>query len=273
MSILSRRWIFLKYGLWSKYIVPRLQYRDYEFKQDNVKRIQDFLSRFNTDIAATFVGLKQIKHSLGLEDAFEQTFSLLSEVYGSIIVPTFTYSVRNTGTYDVLNSQSELGAFSKLFINRADFRSLAPIKSYAIKGQASEEFAKLNYCDDYESNGSYEYFKTAKTVTINIGTDVLRPVRTHQLEYLLKVPYVKKIWRPVTVIDQYRRQHSIQVADLAPKGTPIKLNCSKWERDLLANGFLHHLKINDLLIRVLPDESYADFFSEQIKKNPYYLVD
>jgi len=132
----------------------------------------------------------------------------------------------------------------------ADFRSLAPIKSYAIEGFVSEEFARLDYHDDYETTGSYSFFGDAKTITVNIGTDVLRPVRTHQLEYILKVPYLEKIWR-----------------------LPLKLNCSKWERDLLRNGFLHNLKINDLLIRVLPDQNYVDYFTEQIRKNPYYLVD
>ena len=273
MSIMSRRWVYLKYGIWNRLMVARLKYQMHEYNPDNIERIKEFLNKFNTTSAATFVGMRQIKYSLGLEDAYNQTYDLLSNVYSSLIVPTFTYSVRNTGIYDVSQTQSELGAFSRQFTKHADFRSLAPIKSYAVKGPATEEFARLDFCDDYEAAGSFDFFDRANSVTINIGTDVLRPVRTHQLEYQLKVPYRHKIWRQFTIIDHQGVERCCLVADLALKGSPVKLNFAKWERDLLKNGLLRQLKINDLLIRVLPDQSYMDFFAEQTKKNPYYLVD
>jgi len=273
MSLLSRRWVYLKYGIWTKYVVPKLRYKKYDYNPDNIKRIQDFLSKFNTKSAATFVGLKQMKYSLGMENTFEQTYNLLAGLYDSLIVPTFTYSTRTTKYFDVMKTQSELGAFSRLFTEVSDYRSLSPIKSYAIKGPAAKDFSLLDYKDDYESKGSYEYFGTANTVTINIGTDVLRPVRTHQLEYYMGVPYLKKIHFPVTMIDHSGVKHEFDVADLVGSGEKVKLNRKKWERDLLKNGILYHLKINDLLIRILPTQEYVDFFTTKLKENPYYLVD
>ena len=273
MSLLSRRRVYLKYGIWTKFMVPRLKYKMYDYNPDNIKKIQDFLCKFDTKTVATFVGLKQLKYSLGLENAFEQTYDLLTGVYESLIVPTFTYSTRDTKYYDVLKTHSELGAFSRLFTEVSDYRSLAPIKSYAIKGPAAKEFSLLDYKDDYEKNGSYEYFGTANAITLNIGTDVLRPVRTHQLEYYMGVPYLKKIHFPVTIIDHSGVKHEFEVADLVGSGQKVKLNCSKWERDMLKNGILHHFRVNDLLIRILPTQEYVEFFNTMLKKNPYYLVD
>lgn len=273
MSLLSRRWNYLKYGLRNKYFNPNHKYKDYAYDANNINQIKDFLNQFDTKAAVVFVGIRQARQSLGLEDPIVQIQAILDEIYGSVIVPTYTYSVRESQKFDVVNTRSETGVFSRHFMENADYRSMSPIKSYALKGQAVEEFSKLNHFDDYGLEGSFEYFRKSQITTINIGTDEIRPICIHYSEYLAKVPYMQSIKRNVLITDKSGKSEDASVSDLISIGSPVKVNRIKLEKDLLENKLSYNLKINDFVVRVMPQQNYFDFFMDRLKKNPYYLVD
>ncbi len=262
---------YLRYGIRNKYIRPKLKYRDYPFSEDNVKRLSDFLASSGSDAAVAFVGLRQIKHSLGLEDPYTFMSQLLLDSFATVIVPTFTGNVLETGVFDVLRTPTENGTFSQLFLQQADIRTLCPFKSYAVKGSRCQEILALDTLNDYSPNGSFEYIHQQDIVTINLGTIDTRPCCTHYAEFKSKLPYLLPRKVKVSVTDT-RGETSTNEYFYLDNNMKIKLNLDKVERDLLKAGLARKLTINDMVARILPEQKYFDYLLHQLKRDPYYLV-
>lgn len=273
MSKLSRHWNFVRYGIRNRLIRPNLRYKKYKYTPDLVAKIQDWLCKFDTKSAVVFTGLRQAKYSLGFEDPFLQTTELFNQVYDSLIIPTFSPSVRDSRVYDVRATKSEVGVYSQLFMGIADFRTLSPYKSYAVIGPITDVFKTLRYDNDYASGGTFEHIVENAITTINFGTHDLRFGCIHYAEFLAKVPYRMTVGREITVIDHNGESRVVYASEQGDKGLPVKVNGRKIEKDLAKAGLLYQTKINDLIIRVLPDQRYFGYIMERLAANPYYLVD
>jgi len=271
MSRLSTYINYLRYGFRNRVIRPNIKYRDFPFSEDNSKRIIDFLISSGSDAAVAFVGLRQIKHSLGVNDPFTYTLNLLLDSFTTIIVPTFTGSVLETGVFDVVNTPTENGTFSHLFMQQADARTLCPFKSYAVKGPRSQEMMALDTLNDYSPHGSFEYIHQQDIVTINLGTIDTRPCCTHYAEYKSKLPYLLPRKVKVTVTD-FQGATSTNDYFYLDNTMKLKLNLDKVERDLLKAGIARKLTINDLVVRILPEKKYFDYLLHRLSQDPYYLV-
>lgn len=273
MSFASRHYNILRYGIRNRLVRPNARYASYPYLEENCLKVKDFLSKFNAGSAVVFVGMRQAKYSLGLDNPFRQTTELLNEVYGSLIVPTFTHSVRNSGVYNVKSTRSEVGTYSQLFLNVADYRTLSPYKSYALKGEIVDSFRGLQYENDYAPGGAFEFVRNNAVTAINIGTMALKFSCIHYAEYLAKVPYLHNVSRQIKIIDHNNEIKEITATEQNYKGIAYKFNLLKVEKDLIKNELLFQIKINDLVVRVLPEQRYFDYIMDRLKKNPYYLVD
>ncbi|MDD2262115.1 MAG: AAC(3) family N-acetyltransferase [Clostridia bacterium] len=273
MSLASRHYNILRYGIRNRLVRPNARYASYPYQEENCLKVKDFLSKFDTGCAVVFVGMRQAKYSLGLDNPFRQTTELLADIYESLIVPSFSHSVRISGVYDVKSTRSDVGNYSQLFLDVADYRTLSPYKSYALKGVIADSFRGLQYENDYAPGGAFEFIQNNAITAINIGTMALKFSCIHYAEYLSRVPYVRNVSRCVTIIDSHGMRSEVTVTEQNYKGIAYKFNLHKVERDLLKNELLHQIKINDLVVRVLPEQKYFDYIMGRLKKNPYYLVD
>lgn len=262
---------YLRYGIRNKFIRPKLKYRDHPFSEDDAKRLSDFLASSGSDAAVAFVGLRQVKHSLGLEDPFTFTSKLLLDSFKTLIVPTFTGKVLETGVFDVVHTPTENGTFSQLFLQQADARTLCPFKSYALKGSRCQDILALDTLNDYSPQGSFEYIHQHDIVTINLGTIDTRPCCTHYAEFKSQLPYLLPRTVKVAVTDSQGATSTNEYFYL-DNNIKIKLNLDKVERDLLKAGIARILTINDLVARILPEQEYFDYLLHRLKQDPYYLV-
>lgn len=262
---------YLRYGIRNRVIRPNLKYQDHLFSADDAKRLSDFLASSGKDAAVAFVGLRQIKHSLGLEDPFTFTLNLLLDNFDTVIVPTFTGAVLETGIFDVVHTPTENGTFSQLFMQQSDVRTLCPFKSYAVRGTRHQEIMALDTLNDYSKKGSFEYIHQQDIVTLNIGTIDTRPSCTHYAEYKANLPYLLPRHVKVAVKDAQGMTNTNDYFYL-DYNMKIKFNLDKVERDLLKAGIAKKMIIHDLVARILPEQKYFDFLMQQLKKDPYYLV-
>lgn len=272
MSKISRFSSIVNYGVRTKILARFKRYRDYQFRVEDKLRLLDFIGQLRTNSVFVFAGLRQVKHSLGVADPFEFVRNELTPQFESIIVPAFTPSVRSKGFFDVSATPSEVGAFSDKFLKIADYRTLSPLKSYAVTGPAADTMKKLQYRDDFGPQGSYEYLVREKVSVINIGTSEPRLSCIHYVECLARVPYCTMVQRQIELIDHCGNTELTDVADIQHLRR-FKNNLRKIERDLLKQGLLSKIQINDLTLRVLPEQRYFGFLMDRVKKNPYYLVD
>ena len=273
MSRISRHFNYVRYGAINRFVKPRVKYHQYQYDKDSIKRIEDFLSHHVSGAVLAFVGMRQAKCCLGFENPFHQIYDLVSHFASSVIVPTFTPSVRRSLLFDVSNTQSEVGAFSEEFRRIAEYRTLSPYKSYAATGPEVPSFKSLNHFDDFSNDGSYEYIRSKGFTTVNFGVYDLRLGLTHYAEYLSRVPYIKQASRDITIIDHNGDSLIVETADLTANGLRFKTNLSRIEHDLEKAGLSYSLRVNEFYLKVLPGQEYFDFLMCKLKSNPYYLVD
>jgi len=272
MSKISRTVNAIKYGFKSKLLAKHRLYRDYAFDEGNLSLIKDFVRQLDCETVFAFVGLRDVKHSLGLSDPVDYVQNLLLHKFKSVIVPTFTPSVRKTGFFHVKNTLSEVGAFSKHISQIADYRTPSPLKSYAVVGPIDNRMRQLQFYDDFGTNGSYEFLVKNKISVLNIGTRDPRFSCIHYVEYMSQVPYCSMVEHHIEVADDSGKSEIALYRDIHHTHK-FKNNLRKIEQDLINNGLMHKIKVNDLMLRILPNQDYFDYLLERCKQNPYYLVD
>jgi aminoglycoside N3'-acetyltransferase len=272
MSRISRFANLISYGFKNKIIRPNKKYKPYLFSEDNSRRLSDFLASSRESSAIVFVGLKQVKYSMGVDNPFDYVNNVLAAAFDNLIIPTFTPAVLNTGSFDALNTPSENGTFSQQFLGVAESRTLCPFKSYAIKGNRTKEIMSLQTLNDYSDGGMYQFINSNDIITVNIGTTDVRFGAIHYSEYMSDLPYL------------LMRRMMIQVTDLSGNSSigdyhyldykmKIKINRIKLEKDLLKAGIMSMIRINDLVVRLLPEKDYYNYLMQRLKANPFYLID
>jgi len=224
-----------------------------------------------TEAAVIFVGLKQIKYSLNIDNPLKFVDSIIKKYFDTQIVPTFTPSVLKTGVYDVRYTLSENGTFSNYFLKSSDYRTLSPFKSYAISGKLVSEIKQIQVFNDYLENGMFDYINRKNIISLNIGTIDVRPSTIHYCEYVSNVPYLKPRIIPVQIINENGNKSINNYYYLDYKRN-VKFNRNKIERDLLKNGILTRLIVNDLVIRLINEQYCFEYLTNRLKKDPYYLI-
>lgn len=272
MSKISRKVNAIKYGFNHKLLTQHRVYHDYPYDESNISKIIDFVRQLETETVFAFVGLRYVKHSLGISNPLSFVQNLLLHEFESVIVPTFTPSVRNTGIFNVTATLSEVGAFSRKIAQISDYRTPSPLKSYAVVGPVADKMKLLQFHNDFGSQGSYEFLVKNKVSVLNIGTSEPRFSCIHYAEYLSHVPYCSMIERQIEVTDLSGKSDVSGYRDIQHKHK-YKNNLRKIEQDLLDHGYMRKIKVNDLILRILPNQEYFGFLVERCQNNPYYLVD
>ena len=109
---------------------------------------------------------------------------------GTIIVPSFTYSINKNNFFDNKKSISKLGQFSEDFrkIYLPD-RTNDPIFSVCIYGKKSKIIKKLSYKDSFGKNSIFDYLYLENVKLICLGCELKVVTFLHYIEQSLQVPY------------------------------------------------------------------------------------
>ncbi|HOF59737.1 MAG TPA: AAC(3) family N-acetyltransferase [Candidatus Syntrophosphaera sp.] len=262
----------LRYGIRNKYTRSHARYKTYPYSKANTIQLEDYLASSPSRDAVVFVGLKQVRHSMGVDDPFDYLNDILAKTFDTLIVPTFTPSVIKTGVFDIRNTPSENGAFSQLFMRQADCRTMSPFKSFCIKSSRAKDIMQLQTMNDYAEGGIFEYLHSNDLVSINVGTVNPRFSTIHFCEYQGKAPYLLPRSVKVNVIGK----NGLGAEDMyyyLDNKIKVKFNRNKLEKDLVNAGLITIMVINDLVVRLISERLAFDFMLDRMRKDPYYLVD
>lgn len=272
MNKFSIYYNLIRYGFRNKYTRSHARYNTFPFSPTNDSKLREFLSGVPSKDAVVFVGLKQICHSMGVENPYEYLQDLLEEKFETLIVPTFTPSVLTTGIFDVRTTPSETGSFSQQFMHQAEIRTLSPFKSFALMGSRGNDIMSLQTFNDYSENGIFDYLYSNEITSINIGTANPRFSTIHYCEYTAELPYLLKEKPEIRVIDHEDNETLNKYFYLGYKQR-LKFNRNKIENHLIKAGLLEKLVINDLIVRIINERKAFDLMLANLKRDPYYLVD
>lgn len=111
---------------------------------------------------------------------------------GTIIVPTFTYSIGKKKIFNNLKSKSEVGQFSEDFRKYfSEKRSLDPIFSVGVYGKKKDIINKVKFRNSFGKNSIFDYMFKKNVKIICLGCELEVVTFFHYIEQFIKVPYRK----------------------------------------------------------------------------------
>lgn len=111
-------------------------------------------------------------------------------VNGTVLVPSFTYSLTKNESYDPLHTQSNVGLFSEAFRRcHGVSRTLHPIFSFSIYGKNKQKFTDANINDCFGVGTVFDEFFKIDGKILCIGCSLDRVTFIHYVEQQLGVPY------------------------------------------------------------------------------------
>jgi len=220
------------------------------------------------DIVFVHIGLSDIKTALK-RNPYDSILAKLDRHFESILAPGFTKSFRETGEFDVDETAPELGAFSSLFFEDADYRTPDPLHSILVDG--SYRFDGCAFRDTFSPDGCYGQLSADNVLCLNIGTPWLVSTQLHYIERVCEVPYVETI--PIT-------------GRLTVNGTTRQITQNNYQKnkylyfwnrvglrdDLMSAEVMDHHSLNGLNIMGFRAGDMQLYLENRLKSDPYYLV-
>ena len=129
-------------------------------------------------------------------DGFHSALKEVIGVYGTIIVPTFTYSFRRNEKFDIQNTPSAktIGLYSEYIRKKNSVRSSDPLFSMAAIGPMANKLMKRNSFNCFGEHSIYEklFDQDVKFLCIGISYSSGLSAFMH-IEKKAKVPYRKDL--------------------------------------------------------------------------------
>ena len=111
---------------------------------------------------------------------------------GTIIVPSFTYSINKKKIFDTNKSKGKIGQFSEDFRkNNLSERTSDPIFSVCVYGKEKIKIKKLPYNNSFGKNSIFNYLHSNNVKLICLGCGLEAVTFLHYVEQALNVPYRK----------------------------------------------------------------------------------
>ncbi|WP_253737433.1 AAC(3) family N-acetyltransferase [Halohasta salina] len=230
--------------------------------------LDTIIEGYTDDIVFVHIGLSDVKTALG-GDPYEAIVDRLDRAFESVLVPGFTKSFRETRRFDVDDTPPELGAFSGLFFEDADYRTPDPLHSILVGGPY--RFADCTFRDTFSPAGCYGRLSDDNVLCLNIGTPWLISTQLHYIERICDVPYASTI----EIEGELRADGS---TESITQRTYSKNNYLYfWNRrglrdDMVAAGVMDHYLLDGLNVMGVRAGDMEAFLAERIESDPYYLV-
>lgn len=241
--------------------------------------MREFLKEINlpkNEILFLHIKLKGMTDHFSYNDISKQILYALNDLYKpkTILIPTFTYSYTNTGTFNRISSPSEVGRFSEEVRNQYTSlnRTINPVfnvidtNNYLLKYQLKEESA-------FGEDSMFNLLHELGHVIVNINIEELIGTYLHFLEYFFNVPYRYKKNFPgkVVISDQEKKliNYEYHVRDLDKN--PI------WRRQkiitlLNEEGVRNNFSFNELKISWAHSKNIDSILGSKLKNDGNYLI-
>lgn len=207
----------------------------------------------------------------------EALFTIIEEhlgEWGTLIVPTFTYSFTKNEPFDVRETPSTVGILTEVFRRRDRVaRSLEPIFSVAASGRRAAEVVALDPTDCFGSGSVFSWLAENEATIACLACDVDRMTFLHHAEQMIPVNYRYMKAFSGTVVDAtgLAREKTINylVRDLALN--PV-LDVTRFKEDALRLGLLTKATINRVVGWALPASEGRAFVIDKLRADHRYLL-
>lgn len=231
---------------------------------------EEVLASYSTETVYVHIGLKDLKRAFD-RNPYEFIMSSLDNNFENILAAGFTPSFRTAEerVYHKSNSKPHFGAFARLFLEDADYRTNDATNSILVRGEY-----RFDDCDHHRSfaeDGCFGKLDADNVLYANIGTNRLVCSHLHYLEHVLDVPYLQtNTYEGTIYYDEHECETITQHSDVYT--SPVVWNREKIEADLIREGILDRYELNGLCLRFFRSRELSEFIESKIDADPYYLV-
>ena len=190
---------------------------------------------------------------------------------GTLLVPTYTYSIGKGEIYEVETTPSVIGDFTEIFRARENvIRSRDPMLSTAGIGSAAKRILREISFSCYGKGSTFDniYAENGKICTLGIG--IYWATFRHYIEESAAVPFrfLKKF--KGIVKEAGKEKEEIWSYFAAPKGvTNCQPNGIPLENVLTKTGLICEQKVGKGAIKSISAKNYLNIGLDELKKNPW----
>lgn len=228
------------------------------------------------DIVSLQVSLGRLglpKGASNYEEIANLVIDAFMEVLGSqgtLVVPTYTYSIGRGEVYEVETTPSSIGAFSEIFRKRAGvIRSRDPMLSSAGLGARATEVLLNISRSCYGEGSTFHRLREAGSKVCTLGVSLYWATFRHHIEEMANVPFrFKKLFTgQIKQNGEVRRESWVYYAapfieNCAPMGLPLEIKA----REV---GLLRKAAVGRGELMCIGAQQYFEFGMDELKKNPW----
>lgn len=234
----------------------------------DVADLDAVFDQYDDDTAFVHAGLSDVNTAFG-GDPYETLLGSLTDSFDSVLAPGFTPSFRQSGIYHKHYSRPEYGAFSRLFLEDADYRTDDTVHSILVKGDY-----RFDDCDHHHSFGEescWAQLDAENALVVNVGTDWLLTTQHHYVEHHNDVPYnATKEFEGHIYYDDERHDDVTQTN--YEYDVKLRRNHRKIQRMMSEKGLLDEYDIGGLSVLCFRARDLRHALEEELAEDPYYMV-
>jgi aminoglycoside 3-N-acetyltransferase len=232
------------------------------------------------DVVSVQVSLGRLGLPAGVPGDYPSIASLVIDTFldvlgarGTLIVPTYTYSIGRGETFVVEETPSAIGEFSDLFWRRDGvLRSRDPMMSSAGIGPQAEKILRNISNSSYGYGSVFDNIRSSGGKICTLGLGIWWATYCHYIERIASVPFRfdKEFNGYVREGQQTRLEKWIYFA--APRVPNCKSNSIALENSLRAARLLPTAKIGRAEIACIDAEAFLMFGLDRLKENPWFTA-
>lgn len=231
-------------------------------------RFEDLIGEYASGEVFVHAGLGAIKRAFS-RDPYTYLRDTLFDHFGSVLVPGFTPSFRDSAVYHKVYSRPEYGAFARQFLADAEYRTNDAIHSILVHGPF--RFEEANHHDTFARDGCWAKLDDENVLYCNVGTPWIVSTQHHFLEHVMDVPYNQSIDHE-GIIYYDETHHSSWEQRNYRYDLPAMRNAPKIQRTLREQGVLDAYNLNGLRINFFRANDLRRALETKIASDPYYLI-
>lgn len=230
---------------------------------------EEILADYDEEAVFVHVGLSDVGSAFG-DDGYSYLTETLRSEFDAVLTPGFTQSFHETGTFDVAETEPELGAFASLFFEEADYRTPDPLHSILVAGDY--RFDDCTVRDTFAPDGCYGKLDADNVRILDVGTQWLVSTQLHYVERVTDVPYAETIAVEGAVRDESGEAERVTQRNYDKNNYVYFWNRLAIQRELMADGVLDHHDLNGLSVISVGARDLRTALEPRIEDDPYYLV-
>lgn len=228
-----------------------------------------FIEELDASPVFIHASMRSIGQVFGVDDGMDRFLDCFRGKFPTIMAPGFTPSFRKSGVFHVQFSRPEYGAFSELFLEHADGRTLDPIHSILHIGD--NPFGDGVTHDTFSPDGHFSTVNAIDSWIFNFGTPWFVSTQLHLIERLGGVRYINSKKFPGIV---YVNEHEYFPVDHTNHGHTKGVTWNRFRIDKAIAQLPSYrcVYLGSIPVQAVKSVQMTDALVARLSNDPYFLV-